>query len=133
MSIIAVGLAGLCFMSETTNYIFLGAILVLMGLGFGIFSSPNTNIIMSSVEKRHYGLASATMGTMRLTGQAFSMGFAIMAISIMIGNVEISPAVHTELIGSMRITFIICFVLCLFGIYASSAREEKKDDIKNRE
>jgi len=126
MGIIAVGLVGLCFISETTNLYFLGAILVLLGLGFGIFSSPNTNIIMSSVEKKHYGLASATMGTMRLTGQAFSMGIAIMAISIMVGNVKISPAVHAELISSMRITFIICLILCLFGVYASSVREKKK-------
>jgi len=126
MGIIAVGLIGLCFISETTSYYFLGAILFLLGLGFGIFSSPNTNIIMSSVDKKYYGLASATMGTMRLTGQAFSMGIAIMAISIMIGNVELSPAVHNGLMNSMRITFVICLVLCLFGIYASSVREKKK-------
>ena len=81
---------------------------------------------MSSVDKKYYGLASATMGTMRLTGQAFSMWIAIMAISIMVGNVEISPAVHSQLMSSMRITFIICLVLCLFGIYASSARDKKQ-------
>lgn len=127
MSIIAVGLIGLCFISESTNLYFLGGLLVLLGLGFGIFSSPNTNIIMSSVEKKYYGLASATMGTMRLTGQAFSMGIAIMAISLIVGDVKLSPAVHNELIGSMRITFIICFVLCVCGIYASSVREKKKN------
>ncbi|WP_029903615.1 MFS transporter [Prevotella sp. 10(H)] len=126
MGIIAVGLVGLCFITETTSFYFLGAILVLLGLGFGIFSSPNTNIIMSSVEKKHYGLASATMGTMRLTGQAFSMGIAIMAISIMIGNVEMSPSLSAQFIASMRITFIICLILCLFGVYASSVRDKKK-------
>lgn len=126
MSIIAGGLVGLCFISETTSLYFLGGMLVFLGLGFGIFSSPNTNIIMSSVEKKHYGLASATMGTMRLTGQSFSMGIAIMSISLIIGNVEISPAVHAGLVGSMRITFAICLVLCLFGIYASSVRGERK-------
>ena len=126
MSIIAVGLVGLCFITETTSYYFLGTILFFLGLGFGIFSSPNTNIIMSSVEKKYYGLASATMGTMRLTGQAFSMGIAIMAISVMVGNVEFSPSVHNGLMNSMRITFVICLALCLFGIYASSVREKKK-------
>ncbi|WP_165021018.1 MFS transporter [Dysgonomonas sp. ZJ279] len=127
MAIIALGLFGLCFISETTNLYYIGAILLLLGLGFGIFSSPNTNIIMSSVEREYYGFASATMGTMRLVGQAFSMGIAIMAISIFIGNVKITPAVHTELIGSMRITFIICLALCLFGVYASLVREKRKE------
>lgn len=128
MGIIAVGLVGLCFISETTSYYFLGGILVLFGIGFGIFSSPNTNVIMSSVEKKNYGLASATMGTMRLTGQAFSMGIAIMAISLMIGNVKLSPAMHGELISSMRITFIICLVLCLIGVYTSSVRDKRKKE-----
>lgn len=126
MSIIAVGLGGLCFITDTTSYYFIGIMMVLLGLGFGIFSSPNTNIIMSSVERKHYGLASATMGTMRLTGQSLSMGIAIMAMSIMIGNIDLSLAPHPQFIGSMRITFITFFVLCLFGVYASSVREKKK-------
>lgn len=127
MSVIAVGLVGLCFISETTNYYFLGGMMVLLGLGFGIFSSPNTNIIMSSVERKYYGLASATMGTMRLTGQSLSMGIAIMAISIAVGNIDLSIAPHPQFIGSMRITFVICLVLCLFGIYASSVRGRKSN------
>jgi MFS family permease len=126
MSIIAVGLIGLCFIAEDTGYYFLGGILVLLGLGFGIFSSPNTNIIMSSVDKKHYGLASATMGTMRLTGQSLSMGIAIMSISLMVGNINMSAVPHDKFINSMQITFIICLVLCLFGIYASSVREKKR-------
>lgn len=127
MSVIAVGLVGLCFISETTNYYFLGGMMVLLGLGFGIFSSPNTNIIMSSVERKYYGLASATMGTMRLTGQSLSMGIAIMAISIAVGNIDLSIAPHPQFIGSMRITFVICLALCLFGIYASSVRGRKSN------
>jgi MFS family permease len=46
---------------------------VFLGFGFGLFSSPNANAIMSSVERRRYGLASGMVGTMRLTGQMFSM------------------------------------------------------------
>lgn len=126
MGIIAVGLVGLCFITETTSFYFIGGMMILLGLGFGIFSSPNTNIIMSSVKKEHYGLASATMGTMRLTGQSLSMGIAIMAISIMVGNINLSLAPHFRFIGSMRVTFIIFLVLCIFGAYASSVRGKKK-------
>lgn len=128
MAILSAGLVGLCFISETTSFLYLAIVLVILGLGFGTFSSPNTNIIMSSVDKQYYGLASATMGTMRLTGQAFSMGIAIMSISVIIGNVELSAEVHTGLISSMRITFIICLILSLFGVYASSVRDKKKKD-----
>lgn len=126
MTIIAIGLFGLCFITNTTSYYLLITLLVLLGFGFGIFSSPNTNIVMSSVEKKNYSMASATLGTMRLTGQSFSMGIAIMAISLMVGNVKITPSVHDELIVSMKITFVIFFVLCLFGVYASSVREKRR-------
>jgi len=125
MFIIALGLIGLCFIDEHTSFLLIGGLLFMLGMGFGIFSSPNMNVIMSSVEPRYYGLASATAGTMRLTGQAFSMGIAIMAISIYIGNVEITHEVHHGLMKSLRLTFIICSVLCFIGVYTSSVRNHK--------
>lgn len=120
MSIIFAGLIGLCFIGESTNFYIIIALLILIGFGFGVFSSPNMNILMSSVDKQYYGFASATAGTMRLVGQSLSMGIAMMSISLLIGDIKFSAAVHTELMYSMRITFIICSVLCLFGVYASS-------------
>lgn len=125
MSIILAGLIGLCFITEGSSLWLIISFLALLGFGFGIFSSPNTNIIMSSVEKEYYSLASAVSGTMRLTGQAFSMGIAMMAISIQIGNAPLSHEIHTGLMNSMRVTFVICAVLCLLGIYASSVRSKK--------
>lgn len=122
MAMIAVGLILLCFISDTTSYYYLIGVLALLGLGFGTFSSPNTNVIMSSVEQKDYSMASATTGTMRLTGQAFSMGIAMMAISLTIGEATLSSALSKELIQSMQITFVICAVLCLLGVYTSSVR-----------
>lgn len=125
MGLIFTGLIGLCFLAETTSFIFIACILVLLGVGFGLFSSPNMNIIMSSVDKQYYGLASATTGTMRLTGQAFSMGIAMMALSLSVGSVELSHKVHSGLMKAIRITFIACTVLCLLGVYTSSVRNQK--------
>jgi len=125
MGIIAAGLIGLCFISETTNLSFLVFLLMLLGLGFGMFSSPNTLIIMGSIDKAHYSMASATTGTMRLTGQAFSMGVALMALSWQMGNVQLTNAgYYSQLLSSMRLVFIICSVLCIGGIYMSSIRDQ---------
>jgi len=125
MAVIFIGLIGLCFITESSSLYSIIIFMAFLGFGFGLFSSPNTNIIMSSVDKKDYGMASATTGTMRLTGQAFSMGIAMMTISLFVGNVPISPDVHEQLTHSMRVTFVICAVLCLFGIYASSVRGKK--------
>jgi EmrB/QacA subfamily drug resistance transporter len=125
MGIIVAGLTGLIFVGTTTPMLFIIVLLFLLGFGFGLFSSPNSNIIMSSVDKKHYGQASATMGTMRLTGQAFSMGIATMAISLTLGNKVITPDLHPDFMKSFHITFTICAALCLVGTYASSFRVKK--------
>ncbi len=122
MAIIVAGLAGLVFLSPATPVWILVSLLVLLGAGFGIFSSPNTNVVMSSVDARHYGQASAAMGTMRLTGQAFSMGIAGMAISLQIGSRKITPDLHPQFMESLRITMIVFVALCLAGVWASSRR-----------
>lgn len=96
--------------------------LLILGLGFGLFSSPNTNAIMGSVERRDYGIASATVSSMRLIGQAFSIGIVTLIFAFLIGRVPISPANYELLIKSTRICFLIFGVLCFIGIFAAIAR-----------
>jgi len=111
MSITAAGLTGMIFLTPDAPIIFIVALIALLGLGFGLFASPNSNIIMSSVKKKYYGQASATIGTMRLTGQAFSMGIAMMAISLNVGNRVITPDLHPQFMQSLHVSFTICAVL----------------------
>jgi len=80
---------------------------------------------MGSVEKRFYGQASATMGTMRLVGQSFSMGIAMMATSLHLGNQLIVPEVYHLLMKSIQTTFGICAILCIIGTYTSTFRVKK--------
>ncbi len=65
--------------------------LMLLGFGFALFSSPNTNAVMSSIERRFYGVGSATLGTMRLTGQMLSMGIAMVIFALHIGSAPDQP------------------------------------------
>jgi EmrB/QacA subfamily drug resistance transporter len=103
-----------------TTYIVID--LLILGLGFAIFSSPNMNAIMSSVGKEYYGVASGTLATMRMVGQMFSMGIAMFVISLIMGRVQIAPANFGLFLKSTRIAFTIFSVLCFGGIFASLAR-----------
>ena len=127
MLIIVVGLTGWVFLSITTPMWFIIALSVVMGLGFGIFSSPNTNVIMSSVEKKEYGQASATTGTVRLIGQALSMGIASMVISLKIGNQKITEAVLPQFMESIHIMFLIFILLCIVGVFSSMVSRKNKE------
>jgi EmrB/QacA subfamily drug resistance transporter len=122
MALGAVGLILLIFLRADTTLEFIIADLIILGLGMALFSSPNTNAVMSSVEKRFYGVASGTLGTMRLTGQMFSMGIAIFVFAIHLGHTQITPEYYPVFLKSMRSAFIFFGALSVVGVFASLAR-----------
>ncbi|MCX6143343.1 MAG: MFS transporter [Ignavibacteriales bacterium] len=128
MSIIAVGLGLLAMVGRETSTVLVTIYLLLLGFGFALFSSPNTNAIMSSVEKKLYGVASAMFGTMRLTGQMLSMGIVMLIFAVAIGNVQITPEYYPMFLQSMQISFVVFSALCVFGVFASLARGKVRED-----
>jgi MFS family permease len=125
MGLSAIGLFLLAFIGDTTPLWYIMGALVLIGAGFGFFTSPNTNAIMSAVAKKYYGVASGIVGTMRLLGQMLSMGIATMIFAIVIGHVEITPEYYPEVTRSVQYAFVLFTVLCVIGIYASLQRANK--------
>ncbi|MGQ9646543.1 MAG: MFS transporter [Thermodesulfobacteriota bacterium] len=122
MAMTALGLLVFSFLSQEATVVFIVGTLMLLGFGFALFSSPNTNAVMSSVEKKFYGIASGTLGTMRVTGMMFSMGIVMVILAIYIGPIQIAPPTYPLFLKSMRIAFGIFTILCLAGIFASLSR-----------
>jgi EmrB/QacA subfamily drug resistance transporter len=124
MAISTSGLIMLCFLNEQTPVAFIIVILLFMGAGFSLFSSPNSNAIMSSVEKRQLGNASGMLGTMRNVGQTFSMAIALMLLALFMGHETINPGNYPQLMKSMKSGFIVFSILCFAGVFASLARNK---------
>ena len=122
MAITTSGLVFFAFLTINTSLVLVAANLALIGFGFALFSSPNTYAVMGAVEKRYYGVASATLATMRLTGQMFSMGTIMLLFAVFLGKVRITPQQAQTYIGTMRIAFAVFAVFCLTGIFASMSR-----------
>ena len=122
MTLTTIGLVMLIFVNADASIGFIVASLIVLGLGFGFFSSPNTNAVMGSVERKFYGVASGMLGTMRLTGQAFSMGISLLLFALFIGRVQITPEYYPLFLKSMKAAFMIMAALCFLGIFASIAR-----------
>ena len=122
MAVTVVGSVMLIFLGPgtSTGYIILS--LLILGVGFGLFSSPNTNAIMSSVERKSLGVAAATLGTMRLTGQTLSLGMATVLFAVFVGKVQITQAYYPQFLASVRMSFIIGSIVCFAGIFISLAR-----------
>ena len=122
MALTALGLMFLIFLDSQTALIYIIASLIVLGVGFALFSSPNMNAIMGSVDKRFYGIASASVGTMRLLGQMVSMGIVTLVFALFIGRARITPQYYPMLINSIKVVFMVSFCLCVCGIFFSLYR-----------
>ncbi|MBP1599769.1 MAG: putative transport protein [Acidobacteria bacterium] len=130
MALTSVALAFFAFLHESTPHWQIVAGLIVLGLGFALFSSPNTNAVMSSVEKQHYGIASATLGTMRLTGQMFSLGIVMLLFAVMMGPVHIQPGTQHLFLKTVRVAFLSFALLCAAGVPASLARRRARTEAR---
>lgn len=133
MILTTLSLALFSSITEATEVSRIVVYLILLGLGIGLFSSPNTNAIMSSVEKKFFGTASATVATMRIIGQTLSMAIAMLIISIVIGRVEIIPEYFANFMESLRLIFVIFACLSFIGIFASLGRGRIRNQPKKHE
>ncbi len=128
MAITAIGLFSFVFIGAETSTIIIVLTLAFLGFGFSLFSSPNMNAIMSSVERKHFGIASGTVATMRLLGQMASMAITMVLFAIFIGREPISPANYDQFLKSVRLSFLIFSFLCSIGILFSMLRGEVRRD-----
>ena len=122
MAFTSVGLFSFTYIREESRISVLAAGLMLLGFGFALFASPNSNAVMTSIEKRLYSVGSATLGTMRLMGQMLSMGIVMVIIAISMGSVRITPEYYQLFLKSMKIAYTIFASLCCLGVVASLAR-----------
>lgn len=116
------GLVILLLTISTSSLLLVIVALSVLGLGYGLFSSPNTNAIMSSVRVGELSLASGMVSTMRSLGQLISLAISMIVFSIIIGTVEITPAVYGGLKESVSVILTVFILLGIFGSVISYVR-----------
>jgi EmrB/QacA subfamily drug resistance transporter len=128
MTIRTAGLLLLALYSEALSRSFIIAPLLILGLGNGLFSSPNVNSILSSVPKEKYGLASGILSTIRTMGQ--SIGIAILGSVV---SMAMPPGTFARLgedadelaaffLGGVKMAFLTASILSGLGIFTSLIR-----------
>jgi MFS family permease len=122
LGVSAVSLLGFFFLTPDTPIPLVMVLLALLGTGLALFSSPNTNAVMSSVEKRHYGIASAMLSTMRTMGMTTSMGVVMVTFALYLGQNPIEPPLYPAFLAAIHLIFGIFLVLSLAGAALSWKR-----------
>ncbi|RJP82377.1 MAG: MFS transporter [Desulfobacteraceae bacterium] len=100
--------------------------LALMGLGFSLFSSPNTTTIMGSVTPRQYGIASSFLATMRTLGMLSCMTLITLIFRYYLGEQPVSEQTRNAFLRSMHVSLMIFCGLCIIGVFFSMGRLRKK-------
>jgi EmrB/QacA subfamily drug resistance transporter len=122
MGLTAAGLFALVALSYSTPLWFVVAVLVVLGVGFGLFGSPNTNAVMSAVEPKFYGVAAGISGTMRLTGQMVGMGVTMTVFSIYLGPEPIGAENLPAFLAALQTACLLFAILACGGVFASLVR-----------
>lgn len=126
MALCAMGLVLFYMVSVDTSLWFILTALVISGFGFAMFSSPNTNAVMSCVQPKDYAVANSILGTMRTVGHSSSMAVVTIVVGIVLGNTPLNGATPEELVKTMKIIFMIFIVLCVIGTFLSMKRSKVK-------
>ncbi|MBB5253556.1 MFS transporter [Sulfurisphaera ohwakuensis] len=84
MVIVGIGFLLLTTLPYDFNYLTFALMIFMIGVGNGMFASPNTASIMNSVPPQHRGAASGMRATLQNTGQTMSIAifFTIVIISL---------------------------------------------------
>jgi MFS family permease len=126
MAFTCVALLLFVFLGDVTALGLIIAGMAVYGVGAGLFSSPNTNAVMSSVDRRFFGVASGAVAAMRSIGMMLSMGIVMILFSVYIGQAEITPAYYPQFLTSARVGFLIFTALCLAGVFIQFAAKKAK-------
>lgn len=137
MAIGSIGFLVLGFiLTDTTPLIQLELMLVVVGLGLGLFSSPNISSVMGSVPPERRGVASAVRATVFNTGNVISIGLVAYIITTAIpyqvvsgiitgGYTSLTPSEAVGFVTGVERAFFVAAVITLAGMFASSLRGPK--------
>ena len=121
----AVGLAVAANLSADSSLKQVVLLLIFLGLGFALFSSPNVSMIMGSVPPRHLGIASGLSASMRTFGMLTSMTIITVIFSYLMQGKSVTPETQIAFLSSMKIALLIFCGLCVIGIGCSLGRIRK--------
>jgi MFS family permease len=122
MGLCALGLGLTASLSASSPLSLVFLLLILLGAGFALFSSPNVSMIMGSVAPRYLGIASGLNSTMRTMGMLTSMTIITLIFSVLMHGQQVTLKTQPAFLNSMRLALLVFCGLCVIGIGCSLGR-----------
>lgn len=127
-------LLALATVTSTTPYWILAAYMGLMGVGGGLFASPNSNAVMSAVKPSERGVASGVRAMLMNTGRMLSVAIAFPLVLSQIpqlvlfhvflygGGLSATPQVLAAFESGMHEAFLVSAILSVVAAIISFSR-----------
>ena len=131
MAVTAGALLLLHFTKEESTVLFFVACLVLSGLGSALFSSPNTNAVLSNVSGDALSTASSVLATMRSFGHTLSMAVVMMLVGVYLGEATLQEASSDAVVQTARTAFLVFSGLSAAGVLLAFCSGRKEQDTGN--
>ncbi|WML49031.1 MFS transporter [Neobacillus sp. PS3-34] len=117
-------------------WIILGQLLI--GIGTGVFQTPNTQSIMLTVPHERRGIANGIRSMLQNMGGVLSTALSLMIVTSLLpmhlktaiyagANAHIVREDTSLIVTGYRVVFLVMMVLTIFAIAASFLRNAKKD------
>jgi len=144
---LGIACVGLLLISQLNAHSSLGDMiwrLVVIGLGQGLFQSPNNSALMGAAPRGQQGSAAGFLATGRVVGQSVSVGLAgaiffslggntagaALTIARMTDHHPLSPAATLALqqtfVDAFHVTFVVCACIAAIGVFTSLVRGNER-------
>jgi EmrB/QacA subfamily drug resistance transporter len=140
MAIACLGLVFLSQINASTSIFDIAWRLALIGIGQGLFQSPNTRTIMGAAPMNEQGEASGLLATSRVIGQSTSVAVAGTVFAALGGTLAGSrlvasgmhlsaqqvSALQNTFVTSIHMALLVCAAFAAFGIFTSLVRGNER-------
>ena len=131
MAITAIALFLLGNLNQESSFLDIIIRLGLIGLGMGMFQSPNNSIIMGSVPPNRLGIASGMLSSVRNLGMVTGIAISGAVFTRGLNLLENAGLAYEQaFIGGFHDAFLVSAVICTVGIFTSLVRGGEKSDRK---
>ena len=120
MSILALGLFLLSWVDVSTPLLWIVGVLVLIGVGVGLFNTPNSSAVMGAVPSGRRGVAAAILSTARTLGNTLGLGLAGAIFTTVLAGRELTNPEYV--VQAVSVGFAVGSVLALLGALTCAAR-----------
>jgi EmrB/QacA subfamily drug resistance transporter len=120
MTLLSIGLFLFSRLDATTPLLLVMAAQITVGIGIGLFGSPNSSAVMGAVPSAQRGIAAAILSTARTLGNTLGLGLAGAIFTSVLAPHELTEPAFV--IPAVSTAFATASVLALLGAMTSAMR-----------